>query len=71
MRFPAKIPLGLFIAGVAVGLLQLWLAPWSEATFSRIAITFAALLLVSLVVFYYEREGRQHDNLRKGGELDD
>jgi hypothetical protein len=67
----ARLSLGLFIAGVALGLVQLWLSPWSEATFARLAITVAALLLVSLVVLYYQREGRQHDNIHRGGDIDD
>lgn len=67
----AIIGLGIFffVAGVILGLAQLWFAPWSAETFLKIEVTLAALLLIAVVVFYVIREHKDDVNTRSGDRL--
>ena len=48
MSAAASIAFALFIVGVAGGLAQLWLQVWSLDTFTKLAITDGALIVVAL-----------------------
>lgn len=60
----------LFVAGVVLGLAQLWLAPWSPQTFVKIEVTIGALLAIVVVVWFVVRESRENKANRGGGGLD-
>jgi hypothetical protein len=61
---------GLFLAGAAVVLAQLWLQPWPPETFAKIMITDGVLLAVVIVWHMIQRERRDTAQLRERKRLD-
>jgi hypothetical protein len=65
-----KLATGLFVAGVAVGLVQLWFSLWSPESFLRIEITLAAVLATLLVVWAVRKESADFDRQDRDHRLD-
>jgi len=60
----------LFLAGVVLGLAQLWLKLWDPQTFCKIIITDGALFAVSLVWVFLVRDNKESAKINKGNSLD-
>ena len=56
MKSGVSIATTLFVVGVVLGLLQLWLAPFSAAVFIKLELTLGALLVIALVLAFVRRE---------------
>ncbi|MGD0640549.1 MAG: hypothetical protein ABSC22_07360 [Roseiarcus sp.] len=69
MSAPIALGFGLFLAGVLLGLAQLWFQVWTPETFLKIAITDGALLAIVLVWNFVVREKRDFDRIRKDDRL--
>ncbi|HET8871280.1 MAG TPA: hypothetical protein VFM48_12620 [Aquabacterium sp.] len=50
----------LFILGVSLALIQLWLAPWSAELFLKLEITIGALLLIAITIWFIRKEYVDH-----------
>jgi membrane protein implicated in regulation of membrane protease activity len=61
---------GLFLAGAAAVLAQLWLQPCAPETFAKIMITDGILLAVVVVWHMIQRERRDTAQLRERKRLD-
>jgi hypothetical protein len=61
---------GLFIVGVAGDLAQLWLQIWSLDTFTKLAITDGALIVVALAWHFVAAERRASERLSRDKRLD-
>jgi hypothetical protein len=61
----------LFVLGVVLGIIQLWLAPWSAALFWKLELTIGALLLIVVVVWFVRTEYAEDQANRSGGKLDE
>ena len=70
MSAAATIAFGLFIVGVAGGLAQLWLQIWSLDTFTKLAITDGALIVVALAWHCIASERRASERLSRDKRLD-
>jgi hypothetical protein len=70
MSAAAAIAFCLFIVGVAGGLAQLWLQIWSIDTFTKLAITDGALIVVALAWHFVAAERRANERLSKDKRLD-
>jgi len=70
MSAAAAIAFGLFIVGVAGGLAQLWLQIWSLDTFTKLAITDGALIVVVLAWHFVAAERRANERLSRDKRLD-
>jgi hypothetical protein len=70
MSAAAVVAFGLFILGVAGGLAQLWLQIWSLDTFTKLAITDGALIVVALAWHFVAAERRANDRLSRDKRLD-
>jgi hypothetical protein len=70
MSAAAAVAFGLFILGVAGGLAQLWLQIWSLDTFTKLAITDGALIVVALAWHFVAAERRANDRLSRDKRLD-
>lgn len=60
----------LFVAAMAVGLLQLWFTPFSPTVFVKIELTLGVLLLIAVVLAFARREQSAAEQNRDGGPLD-
>ena len=60
----------LFLAGVALFLLQLWFQPWGAEIFFKMIVTDGVLFGVSLVAAFLIGEGKASKKLNGGNELD-
>jgi hypothetical protein len=67
MKIGAGIVLAvaLFVAGVAVVLLQLWVDWIDAAMFWKIEITLGALLVIVVVVLYAVKEYREYKSMTR------
>ena len=70
MSAAAVVAFGLFILGVAGGLAQLWLQIWSLDTFTKLAITDGALIVVALAWHFVAAERRASERLSRDKRLD-
>jgi len=70
MSAAAAVAFGLFILGVAGGLAQLWLQIWSLDTFTKLAITDGALIVVALAWHFVAAEQRANKRLSRDKRLD-
>lgn len=70
MSATAAVAFGLFILGVAGGLAQLWLQIWSLDTFTKLAITDGALIVVALAWHFVAAERRANERLSRDKRLD-
>jgi hypothetical protein len=70
MSAEAAVAFGLFILGVAGGLAQLWLQIWSLDTFTKLAITDGALIVVALAWHFVAAERRANERLSRDKRLD-
>ena len=70
MSAAAAIAFGLFIVGVVGGLAQLWLQIWSLDTFTKLAITDGALIVVALAWHFVAAERRANERLSRDKRLD-
>ena len=70
MSAASAIAFGLFIVGVAGSLAQLWLQIWSTDTFTKLAITDGALIVVALAWHFVAAERRAGDRLSRDKRLD-
>lgn len=71
MRISALLCLAIFVAWVALALLQLWFVPFDGALFLKLSLTAAALFGVVLGVSLVLREQASDRRLRQRGYLDD
>ncbi|MGO8739557.1 hypothetical protein [Rhodoblastus sp.] len=60
---------GLFLAGAAAVLAQLWLRVWDPETFTKLLITDGVLLIVVGVWHVVQRERRDTERLRDKNRL--
>lgn len=70
MKSGIGVATSLFVAGMVVGLLQLWFSPFSTAVFVKLELTLGALLAIALVISFVRRERRASAENRDGGRLD-
>ena len=70
MKKSTTIAVVLFVCAVAVGLLELWFAPWSPQFFIKIEMTLGALLAVVLVLAFVINEHKESKSLRRGDHVD-
>jgi len=59
----------LFVAGIALMLLQLWFSLWDAELFFKIMATIAALFIVSLVLSFVYKEIADTNKLKNSKEL--
>ena len=59
----------LFVAGIAVMLLQLWFSLWDAELFMKIMITLVALFIVSLVLSFVFKEMADTHQLKNSKDL--
>ena len=59
----------LFVAGVVAGIVQLWFALWSAATFLKIEMTLGGILVIVIVLWYVVREYKEDKANRSGDQL--
>lgn len=69
MNWTASIGFGLFLAGAAAGLAQLWLRIWEPETFMKVIITLGVLLAVVLAWNLALREKRDGERIRDKSKL--
>ncbi len=60
----------LFLAGVIIGLLQLWFKVWDGETFVKIIITDGALFALYFVWLFLLREQKESRKINGGNGLD-
>jgi hypothetical protein len=70
MKTGITIGLALFLAAVAIGVVQLWFSPWSPELFLKLELTAGAGLLVVVVFCFVTREYQEHKANRRGDRLD-
>jgi hypothetical protein len=70
MAWTVPVGFGLFLAGAAVGLAQLWLRPLEPETFMKLMITLGVLLAVVLAWNLAVRERRDNERMRGRGRLE-
>jgi hypothetical protein len=70
MSTAATIAFGLFVLGVAGGLAQLWLQIWSLDTFTKLAITDGALIVVALAWHFVAAKRRASERQSRDKRLD-
>jgi len=69
MNWTVAIGFGLFLAGAAAGLAQLWLRLWDAETFMKLMITVGVLLAIVLAWNLVVRERRDAEKIREKGKL--
>lgn len=70
MGWTVPTAFGLFVAGAAIGLAQLWLRPWDPEVFCRLMLTAGVLLALVLgwgLVLRERRETAATRNKREPG----
>ena len=65
-----RLATGLFVAGVVVGLFQLWFSLWSPEAFLRIEITLGAVLTTLVVVWTVRKESAEYERQKRDHRLD-
>ena len=66
MRAGIALAVGIFAAGIAVLLAQLWASPMGAELFWKVEITLGALLVIVVVVLYAVKEYREYRSMTKG-----
>ncbi len=61
---------GLFAAGVLLGIVQMWFAPWDPEIYVKMELTLAGLLAIVVVAWYVKRESAEDEATRRGDRLD-
>ena len=69
MNWALGAAFGLFLAGAAAALAQLWLRVWDPETFAKLMITAAVLLAVVIAWGLLQRERRDTARLRDKNRL--
>ncbi len=69
MKTQIAIAFALFLAGVLLGLTQLWFAVFPPDVFVKLAITIGALLAIVVVWAFLVREWRETSRLRNDKRL--
>ncbi|THD47212.1 MAG: hypothetical protein E7774_04990 [Bradyrhizobium sp.] len=69
MSAPGAVAFALFLAGIALGLAQLWGQIFTPETFLKLAITDGALFVVVVAWMVIVRERRDSERLRKDRRL--
>ena len=69
MNWTVPVGFGLFLAGAAAGLAQLWLRIWDPETFMKLTITLGVLLAVVLAWHLAVREKRDSERIRDKSKL--
>jgi membrane protein implicated in regulation of membrane protease activity len=64
MNWTVPTGFGLFLAGAAAGLAQLWLRLWDPETFVKLMITLSVLLALVLAWNLVVRERRDSEKIR-------
>ena len=58
----------LFVAGIAVALVQLWFLVWSVEVFFKLEVTLGGLFLIAIALWFTRKEykdfKRQHTDMR-------
>ena len=57
---------GLFVLGVLLGLVQLWVSPWTPELFFKIEVSVGAMLAIVGVVCFVFKEARDSKAIRRG-----
>ena len=70
MSWTLAASFGLFVAGAAAGLAQLWLRLWDPETFVKLMITDGVLIAVVVAWRLLQREWRDTERLRDRSRLD-
>ncbi len=70
MKIGAAVCLTLFLAGVLLSLLQLWLAPFNDALFAKLLWSLVGLFLASGATTLVVKEVKDERKLRDSGYLD-
>jgi hypothetical protein len=70
MNWTVPVGFGLFLAGAAAGLAQLWLRLWAPETFMKLMITLGVLLAVVLAWSLAVREKRESERIRGRSKLE-
>jgi hypothetical protein len=60
----------LFVIGIVLGIVQLWLAPWAPETFVKVELTIGGLLGIVIVVWFVLKEQKEDRANRSGNRLD-
>jgi hypothetical protein len=59
----------LFLASIAVFLLQMWFGIWGAEMFSKIIITIGAVFVICVVLAFLIKENKETDKINHGGGL--
>lgn len=70
MRTGIIISTALFVIGVLLVLVQLWLSVWDRVLFEKIIFTVGGLFVITLVVSFVYKEYKENKKLKDGGDLD-
>jgi hypothetical protein len=69
VNWTVPVGFGLFLAGAAAGLAQLWLRLWDPETFMKLIITDGVLLAIVLAWNLVVRERRDSEKIRDRSKL--
>jgi hypothetical protein len=70
MTISTIICLVLFLLGMVLGLVQLWINLWNAELFLKIIVTDGALFVISFVVGFLVKEHKENEKINKGSGLD-
>jgi hypothetical protein len=70
MKYSTFLCFLLFLAGVVLGLVQLWFMPWSNETFFKLIVTDIALFIVSLIAVFLIRDNKESKKITGENSLD-
>lgn len=70
MKYGSIICTGLFVLGVALSLIQLWLTPLSPELFFKLIVTIGAFFVVALGITLVCREYVSDKEMKKKGYID-
>ena len=70
MKTGISLGTGLFVLGVLLGVIQLWLQPWSVQLFVKLEMTIGALILIVCVVWFVAKEYKESKSNQSGDHLD-
>ncbi len=73
MKITVVIGTALFVLGIMLGLIQLWLEPWGPgpALFMKLEITLGALFVINLAIGFTRKEYKDYKQQQGGDQLDD
>lgn len=70
MKYGSIVCTALFVLGVAISLLQMWLSIMSTELFFKSIITIAAFFVVSLAITFVFKEYLSEKEMKKKGYID-